>query len=75
MLPNYTTLVPAYGRDYKSGKEAQAAFENGVDFKVATYGPNDGQICSIRDFATGSSVNLRFKRLTGVKVVKVVARG
>lgn len=71
MLPNYTTLVPAYGRDYKSGKDVAAAFLAGVDFKVATFGPHDGQLCSVRDFAAGSTANLRFKKLTGVKPVRV----
>jgi hypothetical protein len=26
------TLVPAYGRDYRSAKEVKAAFETGKDF-------------------------------------------
>ncbi len=28
------TIVPAYGRDYKTAEEAEAAWEAGVDFKT-----------------------------------------
>ena len=64
------TLTPAYGRDYKSGKEAKAAFDAGVDFRIATVGPDDGRYVTKSELPKGTSVQLRFKRLTGVTVVK-----
>lgn len=68
MLPS-GTLTPAYGRDYKSGKEAEADLRAGKDFiynRMLETG-----VCSIDDFAPGTRVNLRFKRLTQIKVVVV----
>jgi hypothetical protein len=34
----YLTLVPAYGRDYKSKAEVQRDLDAGKDFIIATYG-------------------------------------
>lgn len=64
------TVAPAYGRDYKSAKEAKAAFLEGVDFIIKTWGYPD-KPCSIRDFAPGASVSIRYKKLTAQTVVKV----
>ena len=64
---NYTTLTPAYGRDYKSGKAAREDFLNKKDFILQ---PN-GQYVGIGDYAPGVTVNIRYKRMTQVAVVKV----
>lgn len=32
------TLIPAYGRDYKSKKEVQEAWEDNQDFKIVSMG-------------------------------------
>jgi len=39
------TLVPAYGRDYKTACETLIDWNNGKDFKIAA----TGQYCSNRD--------------------------
>jgi hypothetical protein len=39
------TLLPAYGRDYKSARAALTDWKEGKDFKIAT----TGQYCSVRD--------------------------
>lgn len=51
-------LLPAYGRDYGNAAKAQEAFEQGKDWQLAF----SGQYCSIRDFASGVSVELRYAR-------------
>ena len=67
-----TTLCPAYGRDYKSGKEAKAAFLSGADFVITDYfHPSDGRYANVSDLTKGETYMLRFKRLTGVCTVKV----
>lgn len=66
---NYSTVIPAYGRDYKSKAEVAADFFAGKDFQLQT--PFSSDYCSIRDFAPGVTVNLRYKRLTMVYPVKV----
>lgn len=39
-----TSLVPAYGRIYKSGRDAVNAWRTGADFRVV-----GGPYCSVRD--------------------------
>jgi hypothetical protein len=39
------TLLPAYGRDYKSKAAVLADWNAGKDFRIAT----TGQLCSVRD--------------------------
>jgi hypothetical protein len=67
---NGATLTPAYGRDYKSRKEVEAAFEAGKDFKLASIFHGEGYV-SKSDFAPGDSVSLRYKSLRSVCVYKV----
>ena len=64
---NYTTLTPAYGRDYKSGKAAKEDFLNKKDFILQ---PN-GQYVGISDYAPGVTVNIRYKCMTQVATIKV----
>jgi hypothetical protein len=63
----YVEVVPAYGRDYKSKKEVLADWKAEKDFQIAS----TGQYCSIRDFAVGVTVNLRYKKQTQVAPAKV----
>lgn len=68
------TLTPSYGRDYKSGKEVKAAWEADKDFTIADlFGGDCGrQINKSAALKAGlKEVMIRFKRLTGVCVVKV----
>jgi predicted TIM-barrel enzyme len=68
------TLTPGYGRDYASKKAAVAAFEAGKDFIVADLGhPSSGKLISKPQIVADGlrSVNIRYKRLTMIAVVKV----
>ncbi len=68
------TLTPAYGRDYLSAKAAKADWEAGKDFIVADMmDPYCGKAINKEDAKAAGykTVNIRYKRLTGVVVVKV----
>jgi hypothetical protein len=68
------TLTPAYGCDYKSGKDVKAAFAEGKDFVIAdVFGGNAGRMTNREDLVKAGvrSVNIRFKRMMNVVVVKV----
>jgi len=64
---NYLSLAPAYGRDYRSAKDAKESFLAGKNWIDA----QSGSYCSVDDFAGGVTVNLRYKKLRSVAVVKV----
>ena len=69
---NYIVVSPAYGRDYPSGKLAKADSLAGKDFKCESILPEGGgTYCSINDFSPGLTVEVRFKRLASVVMVKV----
>jgi len=67
------TLVPSYGRDYKNGKEVQAAWDAGKDFTIQSFGhPDDGRQINKQDAEReGGTFNIRYKKLTQIKVIKV----
>jgi hypothetical protein len=68
----YKTLIPAYGRDYKSAKDAKADFLAGKDFIIADItDAYDGKPCSVRDFDAGTGITLRYKKLASLTCVKV----
>jgi hypothetical protein len=67
ILDNYQVVSPLAGRDYRSKKECEAAFLGGWDFTIQP----DGVPCSIRDFAPGVKVNIRYKAMTMVHTVIV----
>lgn len=71
-MPSYfpQTLVPAYGRDYKSSKEVKADLLAGKDFRAEP----SGQMCSIRDLPVGAEVLVRYRGLRQVMVFKVPPR-
>jgi len=65
-----TTLIPAYGRDYKTAKAAKADWKNGKDFIIANlFHPYDGKPMSIRDASSDEKFMLRFSRLTKITQV------
>lgn len=66
---NYMSLTPAYGRDYRSAKDARDDFLAGKDF-VAHDHTGSGY-CAIRDFESGVVVNIRYRRQTQVCTVRV----
>jgi hypothetical protein len=66
------TLVPAYGRDYKSAEATKLSWENGADFKLQP----QGCYCSIRDIELMkqngiTDLNIRYKSLKAVLVIKL----
>ena len=66
------TLVPSYGRDYKSGKEVQEAWDAGKDFQINQFmSPDDGRYINKQDAKPGTTLNIRYKKNTQVKVIKV----
>lgn len=67
---NWLTLSPAYGRDYKSKAEVEADFRSGKDFKMETLGQG-GTYCSIRDFAKGTKVMVRYAKMRSVHQIDV----
>ena len=67
-----TTVIPAYGRDYKSAKDTEKDFRDGKDFVIADISNRwDGKYCSIRDFAVGDQIKIRYKGLRNVTIVTV----
>lgn len=68
------TLVPAYGRDYTSKKAVIADWNADKDFEIADlFGGNCGRKINRSDAIAGGirSVNIRYKQLRSVAVVKV----
>ena len=56
-----TTVIPAYGRDYKSAAAAKQDWKDGKDFIIADLSnPYDGKPCSHRD---GLKVVIRYNKL------------
>jgi len=63
------TVIPAYGRDYKSQKAVKAAWKAGKDFIVADlFSGDDGRYINIQD-AKGIPIMVRYKDMT--QIVKV----
>ena len=68
----FLIVIPAYGRDYKSKKEVQEAWDAGKDFQINCFmHPDDGRYINKDDATKGSSINVRYKKLTQVHVIKV----
>ena len=67
----YLTLIPAYGRDYKSKKEVIADFEANNDFVIADItNPWDGRPINREQLLPGPiTLNIRFKKLTSIAQV------
>lgn len=67
---NYQTVSPAYGRDYRNAKDAQADFLSGKDFVMESLG-HSGTYCSVHNFASGVTVSVRYNKKQKVINVKV----
>lgn len=68
------TLIPAYGRDYKSKKAAQADFDADKDFIIADISSQwDGKPVNKSQLKEEGvrEVNLRYKALTQIAVIKI----
>jgi hypothetical protein len=68
----FVTITPAYGADYTSAKAAKDAFLFGRDFILQDFESFfDGKPCNLPNFKPGLTVNIRYKKLRSVAVVKV----
>ena len=65
-LSTWLTLIPAYGRDYTTAKDARAAWDGGDDWQDAT----SGRYVSKSELSPSTSCELRFNNHRGVTVVK-----
>lgn len=68
------TLIPAYGRDYKTAQACYKAWVDGKDFEIATVAGGDaGRMCSIRDAVKlpGSTVKIRYDQKSEFIVVNI----
>jgi hypothetical protein len=69
-MPTKTiTLIPAYGREYDTERQAVSDFEKGRDWVIASIHPYQGAYCSIRDL-DGYDVTLRYNYNRDSVVVK-----
>jgi len=75
---NNLILTPAYGRDYKTAKEARQAWDDNKDFVVANvvgvYGRWSGKYCSKRTIETAEvdppdQIEIRFKHLANFIII------
>ena len=65
------TLIPAYGRDYKTAGEVAKAYKKGKDFiYLNLHSTYDGKYCSCRDFP-GQKMKLRYNKKRDVTFVTV----
>jgi hypothetical protein len=69
-MANYLTLIPAYGRDYKTAAAVKTAWAEGKDFQIATCGPDDGRMINVADSRKGDVLNIRSKGLTQICQIK-----
>lgn len=64
------TLTPAYGRDYKTAKQARAAWAAGLDWILNDPASRfNGKPISIRDLPPGTGVRLRYLQGWGSTVI------
>ena len=67
-----TTLVPAYGRDYKSPKAVKADWAAEKDFQIMDMSsPDNGRYANRQDFNKGTQVKIRYNKLTKLVVITV----
>ena len=67
-----TTLIPAFGRDYKSKAAVLKDWNADKDFIIADlFNQWDGKPANKSGFCSGSIVNLRYKNKTMIVVATV----
>lgn len=71
MSNSNTTIVPAYGDDYKTRAQAIAAWNNGKDFRIADISNRDDGRYVNKSDATKSNVTvmIRYNKLTEITTV------
>ncbi len=74
-MNEYLTLVPAYGRDYKSKKAVIADWEAGKDFQIMDISsPYDGGYITKKEAEAsikGTILHIRYKQLMNICEIKV----
>lgn len=65
----YLTVSPAYGRDYRSKKEVQAAWDAGQDFIVQDI-MSGGYVSKNDSLPEGTVVMARYARMTKIAEIK-----
>lgn len=66
------TLVPAYGRDYKSKKEVLKDWDDNKDFMISCmFHHDDGRYINKEQAQKGDTFNIRYKQLTQICAVRV----
>ena len=72
-MPRTVILVPAYGKDYKSAKEAKTAFEADRDFLIQDIScPEDGRYAARRNLKSDyDEVKIRYNRLMDFTFVRM----
>ena len=66
----FLTVLPAYGRDYKSGKAALVDFNANKDFVTATF-DHPARYINKEQIEAGTEVMIRFKKATTFVKVKL----
>lgn len=75
-MNNLGDLLPAYGRDYKTAKEAKESFNRGDDWIISSmFHPNSGSYINITDIINaggkGKTFILRFSNKRKIASVRV----
>ena len=73
-MPASCSVIPAYGRDYKTGKEAKEAFFANKDFILCdTTSRWDRKPCNKQDLTSAGYkfVEIRFNKLMGITTVEL----
>ena len=56
-----TTVLPAYGRDYKTAKAVRADFEANKDFMICDmFSPDDGRYVNAEQLEIGDTLAVRY---------------
>lgn len=69
---SYMEIAGAYGRDYKSLKDAKADWDANKDFQILDVGPNMGRYINkaqLSEMPAGTTLMVRFKGMTEVREI------
>lgn len=69
----YKTLVPAYGRDYKTGKAVKEAFEAGKDFLTTAITDGD-QLINREDLLTLKPITVNIRFAAERKITQIILK-
>lgn len=66
------TLVPSYGRDYKSKAAVQEAWDSNKDFTICDMSsPDNGRYINKQDATVGMILSIRYSGLRKVYVIRM----